>query len=680
MRRFVFAAALAAGLAAAPAIVQAQASSPPPLIPRSELFGNPTRAGGQISPDGRWLSWIAPSDGVLNVWVAPIDRPDAARVLTRETVRPIRSYFWAADSSRLLYVNDTGGNENFLLYGVAVEGGEPVLLTPYENTRVFIAGVSRDHPGRVLVGLNNRDPRWHDLHSVDLATGEVTPVMMNDGGYAGFVADEQLVPRVAARTLDNGDVEYFRIEAGQVAPEPFATVGFADSTGTSPIGFTRDGSTLYWLDSRGRDKAALVAQDWATGELSVVAEDARADVGGVLLDPDSGEVDAYAVNYLRNEWTAVDPEVGADLEFLRSQLPGQIGVSSRDDADALWIVGHDPVTAPSAAYLYNRQTRDLTRLYVTRPELEDDTLSAMHPVEITARDGRTLVSYLTLPPGSDADGDGRPEAAVPMVLFVHGGPWARDSYGYNSWHQWLSNRGYAVLSVNYRGSTGFGKDFVNASHGEWAGAMHDDLIDAVEWAVESDVADPDRVAIAGGSYGGYATLVGLTFTPETFACGVDIVGPSNLHTLYSTFPPYWTSGLSLWRRALGDPETPEGLALMMDRSPISRVDQIRRPLLIGQGANDPRVRQSESDQIVAAMAERGIPVTYVLFPDEGHGFARPVNNIAFNAVAENFLSECLGGRAEAIGSALEGSTLVVPHGAEHAPGLADALAARTPSE
>ena len=676
MTRLLIHAAAAALLACAVgAPVMAQSV---PLIPRADLFGNPTRAGGQISPDGRWLSWIAPSAGVLNIWVAPVDRPDEARVLTREALRPIRSYFWAADSSRVLYVNDAGGNENFLLYGVAVDGGEPTLLTPYENTRVFIAGVSRDHPGRVLVGLNNRDPRWHDIHSVELATGQVTPVLMNEGGYSGFLADEQLIPRLAGKTLDNGDVQYFRIDNGVVATEPFATVAFADSTGTNPLGFTRDGSTLYWLDSRGRDKAALVAQAWATGETSILAEDARADIGGIMTDPDTGRVDGYAVNYLRNEWTGTEPAVQADLAHLASQLPGQIAVVSRDQADTRWIVANDPVTAPSAAYLYDRDGRTLTRLYTTRPELEDDTLTPMHPIEIRSRDGRTLVSYLSLPVGSDADGDGRPEAALPMVLFVHGGPWARDNYGYNSWHQWLSNRGYAVLSVNYRGSTGFGKDFVNASHGEWAGAMHDDLIDAVSWATEGGVADPARVAIAGGSYGGYATLVGMTFTPETFACGVDIVGPSNLKTLYDTFPPYWTSGLSLWRRALGDPATPEGLALMQERSPITRVDAIRRPLLIGHGANDPRVKVSESDQIVASMSERGIPVTYVVFPDEGHGFARPINNIAFNAVTENFLGQCLGGRSEPIGEALNGSTAEVRHGAAFASGLAEALERRAP--
>jgi dipeptidyl aminopeptidase/acylaminoacyl peptidase len=392
-----------------------------------------------------------------------------------------------------------------------------------------------------------------------------------------------------------------------------------------------------------------------------------------MSNPRSGEVEAYAVTYLRDEWTALDPKVGADLAWLREQLKGDISVTSRTLDDRLWTVAVDPVVAPSSVHLYDRQAKSLKQLYVSRPELVGAPLQAMHPIEIKARDGLTLPSYLTLPPGSDADGDGKPAAPVPMVLLVHGGPWARDDYGYNPYHQWLANRGYAVLSVNFRGSTGFGKAFISAGDLEWGRKMHDDLIDAVDWAVKQGVSPADQVAIMGGSYGGYATLAGLTFTPTTFACGVDIVGPSNLETLLKTIPPYWVPLIEQFHQRMGNPNTPEGLALLKERSPLYKAGDIVRPLLIGQGANDPRVNQAESDQIVSAMKAKGIPVTYVLFPDEGHGFARPENNIAFNAVTENFLAGCLKGRAEPIGDTVKKSSAKVPEGAQHTPGLEAAL-------
>jgi dipeptidyl aminopeptidase/acylaminoacyl peptidase len=331
------------------------------------------------------------------------------------------------------------------------------------------------------------------------------------------------------------------------------------------------------------------------------------------------------------------------------------------------------VVSSPPVHLFDRRQRKLTELYVSRPELVGAPLQTMHTLEIKSRDGLTLPSYLTLPPGSDTNSDGRPETPVPLVLLVHGGPWARDDFGYNPYHQWLANRGYAVLSVNYRGSTGFGKSFIEAANLEWAGKMHDDLIDAVQWAIDQKVSPADKIAIMGGSYGGYATLVGLTFTPTTFACGVDIVGPSNLETLLKTIPPYWTAGIQQFHRRMGNPNTPEGLALLKERSPLYKAGNIVRPLLIGQGANDPRVNQAESDQIVTAMQQKGIPVTYVLFPDEGHGFARPDNNIAFNAVTENFLATCLGGRAEPIGATIKSSSAQVPVGAAFTPGLEAAL-------
>lgn len=649
-----------------------QTSQAAPLIPREALFGNPTKTGGQISPDGRWISWLAPSNGVLNVWMAPAGDLGAAKVMTKATDRPIRQYFWAPDSRSLLYIQDKGGDENFLLYGVNVVTGDERTLTDFENTRVMVVGGSDRIKDKILIGLNNRDPRFHDVHLLDLNTGELTQQIENNG-YAGFLADDNLDVRLAIRPNADGGMDFFRVTNNSVEEEPFGRTELEDSLTTNPAGFTTDGKTLYWTDSRGRNTAALIAMDVETGQTRVVAEDERADIGGSIRDQDTGEVEAYSVNYLKNEWVALDPEVKASLDFLKANLEGEFGIGSRTEDDQRWIVGNDPVVGPAKSFLYDRQADTLTQLYVTRPELEGAPLQPMHALELTSRDGLTLPSYLTLPPGSDKDGDGKPDEAVPMVLLVHGGPWARDGYGFNSYHQWLANRGYAVMSVNYRGSTGFGKDFINASNLEWSKAMHDDLIDATQWAVDEGIAIEDKVAIMGGSYGGYATLVGLTYTPETFACGVDIVGPSNLETLLSTIPPYWVPVVAQFHNRMGDPNTPEGKQLLIDASPLYKADQITKPLLIGQGANDPRVNQAESDQIVAAMKAKGIPVTYVLYPDEGHGFAKPENNIAFNAVTENFLATCLGGRAEPIGDTVTNSTAEIVEGADFVRGLSDAV-------
>jgi dipeptidyl aminopeptidase/acylaminoacyl peptidase len=675
MRKLWLVAALAAAGVSTVSWAEKAAAPQAPLIERTALFGNPSRVAGKLSPDGKWLAWIAPRDGVLNVWVAPAGQPGQAKALTAEKQRPIREYFWAPDSSSVLYVNDRGGDENFLLYKVGVQGGEPQPLTPFQKTRVEIVGTSVHVKDRILIGVNNRDARWHDVYSVDLKSGKLTEVFENKGGYAGFLADEGLVLRVATKARPDGGMDYYRIEQGKVAAEPFVSVGLDDSLTTQPIGFTADGGTLYWLDSRGRDTAALIAQDVASGKTTVLAQDAKADIDNALVDPATGKVQAYSVQYLKPEWVALDPAVKDDLAFLVQQLKGNVRIGSRTDADDFWTVTVDPVVKPSATYLYDRKAKKLSQLFVSRPELEKATLAPMYPEEIRTRDGLTEVSYLTLPAGSDKAHPGRPDKPLPMVLFVHGGPWGRDVYGYNGYHQWLANRGYAVLSVNYRGSTGFGKKYIAAGDLEWGRKMHDDLIDAVQWAVKNRITEADKVAIMGGSYGGYATLAGLTFTPEAFACGVDIVGPSNLATLLKTIPPYWEAGKAQFYKRMGDPTTEEGRKLLHDRSPLFKADAIKRPLLIGQGANDPRVNQAESDQIVKAMAAKNIPVTYVLFPDEGHGFARPENSIAFNAVAEQFLGKCLSGRVEPIGGALKASSAKVPHGKEFVPGLPQAVGA-----
>jgi dipeptidyl aminopeptidase/acylaminoacyl peptidase len=674
MRR-LFATTAIAIVTAATALAAVAAEAP--LIERTKLFGNPSRAAGRVSPDGKWLSWLAPRDGMMNIWVAPTADPTKARPLTAEKVRPIRNYFWSPDASIILFINDKGGDENFLLYGVDVATGAQKLLTPFEKTRVQVFGLSRHVKDRILIGLNNRDAHWHDVYSLDLKTGQLTLVLKNDG-FGGFGVDEQLHLRTASKPRPDGGTDIYRVENNQVAAKPDETIGFEDSE-TSPVGFTVDGNTQYWIDSRGRDTAVLVAQDMTTNKRTVLAEDARADIDGALADPKTGRIDAYAVNYLKTDWTPLDATIKPDLAFLKSQLKGQVSVTSRTDADDLWTVAVDPVSGPATTYLYDRKAKRLAKLFVGRPELESATLAGMHPVEIKTRDGLTEVSYLTLPSGSDANGDGVPDHPVPMVLLVHGGPWGRDEYGYNGLHQWLANRGYAVLSPNYRASTGFGKKYLAAGNLQWGLKMHDDLIDAVDWAVKKGVTSRDKVAIMGGSYGGYATLAGMTFTPDRFACGVDIVGPSNLNTLLESIPAYWIAGREQMYRRMGDPRTAEGQAVLKAASPLFKADAIKRPLLIGQGANDPRVNQREASQIVAAMKAKNIPVTYILFPDEGHGFARPENNIAFYAITEQFLGKCLGGRAEPYGKAFAGSSITSPYGAEFAPGLQAALADHSPS-
>ena len=649
------------------------------LIPREALFGNPERANVRISPDGRWLSWVAPVEGTLNIWIAPAGDVGEARPITRDAARGISQYHWSYLPDTLLYLRDIGGDENFRLFAVDLTTGKSRDLTPYEDTLALVYGVSSKHPGTVLVGLNDRDAQWHDLYRIDLASGERTLVELNTRDFAGYLTDDDYRVRLAMRDREDGGQDVLRPD-GHGGWQVSEHIPFEDALTTWYTSVTADGLTAYLLDSRERNTTALYRVDLASGERTLVHEDPRADVDGALADPLTGEVQAASSEYLREEWTVLDGRIAADMEVLEGIGPGVASVSARTLDDRTWIVTYSGAEAPEVYYRYDRKAGGrgtLARLFAARPALEGKPLVPMWPVEINARDGLTLVSYLTLPAHADPDGDGRPDTAAPMVLFVHGGPWARDSYGYHGWVQWLANRGYAVLQVNYRGSTGFGKDFINQSNREWGGRMHDDLIDAVQWAVDHGVTTPDQVAIAGGSYGGYAALLGLTLTPDAFACGVDIVGPSNLITLFESFPAYWASFNEQLYRRVGDPRTEEGVRMLMERSPITHVDNISKPLLIGQGANDPRVVQAESDQIVEAMQEKGIPVTYVLFPDEGHGFARPENNMAFNAVAEGFLSTCLGGRAEPI-TGFEGSSIEVPVGAEIVEGLPEVLETHTP--
>jgi len=635
----------------------------PTLIPRSVLFGNPQKASARVSPNGKWLSFHAPVDGKLNVWVAPADDIASAKPVTDDKKRDIRGHQWAYTGKHILYTQDKEGDENWHVYATDVETGETKDLTPVENVHARLMGVSEKFPGELLVGLNDRIPQLHDIYRVNLETGE-RKLLQKNQGVAAYVTDDDFQVRFAFNfTPDGGQVLLKPKTDGETGEgtqwDEFIKTGPEDALTTSPQGFDKSGKILYLQDSRDRDTGALFAVDIATGKSTLVAQDPRADVGEVLVHPTKKTIQAVGFT--------------PDLDYLATVEDGELIVTSRTLDDQKWTVAFLLDDGPMKFYLYDRENKKAQFLFNSRDDLDQYKFAKMHTPVIKSRDGLNLVSYLTLPVGSDADANGRPDKALPMVLDVHGGPWARDGWGFNPNHQWLADRGYAVLAVNYRGSTGFGKNFVNAANGQWASKMHDDLIDAVEWAVKEGIAERDKVAIMGGSYGGYATLVGLTFTPQTFACGVDIVGPSSLVTLMENVPPYWAPFMPVMKIRVGDISTEEGKAKLLERSPLSIVDKIERPLLIGQGANDPRVTQLEADQIVAAMEAKKIPVTYVLYPDEGHGFSGEQNRMSFNAVTEAFLAEHLGGSYEPIGNDCEGSSLHVPTGVEDVPGLAKAL-------
>ncbi|MBO6526923.1 S9 family peptidase [Erythrobacter sp.] len=642
------------------------------LIDRTELFGNPVASQGRISPDGEWVSWIAPDEGVMNVWVAPADNPSQGKVVTDDRHRGISNHFWSTDSRYVMFVKDNDGDENYHVYVTDPRTGETRDLTPLEDgIRAQIMGVSRDRPGVILVGTNERNPQLTDLYEYNIETGERTLIAENPG-YAQWITDNTYTPRLALAPQPDGGMKAVYLNEDMTPGETFADIPSEDMLNTNIVQFSRDNNTVYMIDSRERNLAAGVAVDLATGERTVIVEPEKADLSGILVDNETYAPIAYSTNYLRDEWKALTDEAAAELDYLSSNIAGEFQVVSRTEDDQKWVVWGGAAEAPGQYYVYDRQSDTLTPWFVTRPDLADAPLQPMHPLELKSSDGLTLVSYLTLPPGSDPDGDGRPDEALPMLLWVHGGPWARDSYGYNTIHQWMANRGYAVLSVNYRGSTGFGKDFTNAAVKEFAGKMHDDLIDAVDWAVDEGIAIEDKVAIGGGSYGGYATLTGVAFTPDTFACGVNIVGPSSLVTLIESFPEYWKPFLAgTWFRYVGDPADPEQREDLLSRSAITRIDDIKVPLLVGQGGNDPRVTKQEADQLVEAMQTKGLPVTYINYPDEGHGFQKPENRMSFFAAMEGFLGTCLGGRVQPIGESFEGSSAEVLAGAEYVDGLED---------
>ena len=657
------------------------------LIPRETFFGNPNRVSPKISPDGKKIAFLAPLDGVLNIWTAPIDNPAAAKAITKDTHRGIRTFLWAYTGNHILYSQDQDGDENYSIYAIDLDSGDIRNLIPPTDlpagakerppVRAEIEAVSHRFPEEILIGLNDRDPRYHDIYQVNILTGK-RRLLQNNPGFRSFVFDEDYKPRFASKYSADGSLVYYQPKQGtqedvDIDWETFITIPKSDTATTHFLGFDATGNILYLADSRGRNTAALMEMDLASGKTKLIAEDSRTDIGAIKSHPTKNTIQAVSFYYDRRVRKYFDSDVEKDMALVMEGSRGDAGIASWSLDDRQWIVAHLPDDGPIRYFHFDRDTKERTFLFAHRPELEGLPLAKMQSVFIKARDGLEMVAYLTLPVGTDQDGDGRPDRPLPMVLLVHGGPWARDSWGYDPEHQLLANRGYAVLAVNFRGSTGFGKHFQNIAKRQWSGTMHDDLLDAVAWAVSQKIAQEDKVAIMGGSYGGYAALVGLSFTPDVFACGVDIVGPSSLLTLIESIPPYWESFRQQLIERVGDIDTEQGRKELRERSPLFRADKIERPLLIGQGKNDPRVKQQEAEQMVQAMKENQIPVTYVLFPDEGHGFARPENRLAFFAVAERFLSEHLGGRSEPIGKAFEGSTISVPEGSKSLPGLAESL-------
>jgi dipeptidyl aminopeptidase/acylaminoacyl peptidase len=609
------------------------------LIPLPVLFGNPERVGPSISPDGTQLAWLAPHDGVLNVWLAPVSMADgadlaAARVVTADTDRGIRQVRWAHDGRHLLYVQDTGGDENWRLHDVDVVTMEHRDLTPFDGVQTQLIARDRRFPTEILIGLNRDNPQLHDVYRVSLETGELTKVLDNPG-VLGWFADADLVIRGAFRPRPDGGYELLIRDGADDEFRVLMAIPAEDALGADVVGFSLDGRSLLMTSSAGAQTARLIRVDVATGTATVLAEDAEADVSDVRLDPQTREPQIVTILKARSEYVVLDDAVAGDLAAIRALHPGDPLFAGADHADRIWLVGFTNDAGAVPYYAYDRDSGTARFLFEHQPQLSRYELAAMEPFSYQARDGLTVHGYVTFPPGQREN--------LPAVLNVHGGPWARDTWGYNPEAQWLANRGYLSVQVNFRGSTGYGKAFTTAGDREWGAAMQNDLSDAVAHVISRGWADPARIAIYGGSYGGYAALAGAAFTPDLYCCAVDIVGPSNLITLIESIPPYWAPQIAMFHQRVGNPEADADF--LWSRSPLSRAQDIRIPLLIAQGANDPRVKQAESEQIVAALTKAGIEHEYLLFPDEGHGFAKPENRLKFYAEADRFLARYLGGRA-----------------------------------
>ena len=604
------------------------------LIPRDVLFGNAERDRARISPDGTMLGYLAPSEGVMSVWVRPIDGEDA-RMVARDAARPIPWFAWQGDSRHVLYLQDRAGNENYHLYQTDLSGGAARELTPGENVRALPLRIDDRFPDQVLVTLNSRNPSLMDVCRIDLRSGAVNVDTENPGDVLAWEADDDFVVRAAVAQLPDGTTCIRVRDSAHGEWRMLDTYPSADGI-PSLAAFSPDGASLYVVTAKDANASRLVRYDLASGTVEAICEDPEYDVSDVYVDAGSRRIVAAAILRDRLTWRALDASFGKTLEAIGAMHDADFTIDDASADGRLLIVHYRFDSGPARYYLFDSVSAQARLLFVDRPVLQTYALASMRAIAFQARDGLMIHGYLTTPARGAS-------AKLPTVLYVHGGPWHRDRWGYEPFVQWMADRGYAVLQVNFRGSTGYGKAFLNAGNREWAGAMRTDLLDARDWAIAQGIADPARIGIFGGSYGGYAVLTALAFTPDAFACGVDIVGPSNLNTLLSSIPPYWEPLRNLFHERMG-----EDPAFLDAQSPLFKANEIRSPLLIAQGANDPRVKQAESDQIVASLRENGIPVTYILFEDEGHGFADPQNNQRFTALAEGFLAKTLGGAEEPV--------------------------------
>jgi dipeptidyl aminopeptidase/acylaminoacyl peptidase len=619
----------------------------PPLIDRELIFGNPEIAAAQISPNGQYIAFVKPWKDTRNIYVKVVGEPfSAARLLTTETKRPVAGYFWTRDSRYILYVKDNAGDENFNVFAVdpsakpAAGADAPPSrdLTGLKGVRVIPYELPKSDPDVVYIGLNDRDKAWHDLYKLHISTGEKSLVRQNTERITGWQFDLKGQLRLATRSAENGDTEILRVDA-----DKFTQVYSCSVFETcNPVRFDRDGKRVYMQTNKGADVnlISLVLFDPETGKTETVESDPlkKVDFGGAMFSEATDELVGTSYYYDREKRYFRDKGFEADYQWLQSQLPGkEISMGSRTRNEQVWLVTANSDTEPGRTLLFDRRTHTLTPQFTVREKLPREDLARMTSVEYKSSDGLEIPAYLTLPKGV-------PAKNLPTLMIPHGGPWGRDVWGYNALAQFFANRGYAVLMPNFRGSTGYGKKFLDAGNREWGAKMQDDITWGVKYLVAEGIADPKRVGILGGSYGGYATLAGVAFTPDVYAAAVDIVGPSNLITLLNAIPPYWESIRTMFYQRMGDPRTPEGKALLLERSPLNSADKIRTPLLVAQGANDPRVNRREAEQIVVALRDRGFPVEYLLAPDEGHGFARPVNNMALFMESEKFLAEHLGGR------------------------------------
>lgn len=618
----------------------------PPLIDRELFFGDPEIAGAQISPDGAHIAFIKPLEGVRNVWVKKTDEPfAAARPVTAERKRPIGGYSWSRDSQYILYVRDNDGDENFNVYAVRPwdppAAGSPAPaarnLTDLKGVRANIVALPRSEPDIVYVGLNDRDKAWHDLYRLRISTGERTLVRANTERITGWVFDNNDQLRLVSRSAENGDNEILA-----VTPEGLKKVYECSVLETcTAVRFHKDNRRVWLMTNKGEaNLIGLALLDPGSGRAQLIETDpgGRVDLAQPIFSELTDELlgVVFIDEKMRIDWR--DKRYAADWKWLQAKLPGrQISPGSRTRDELVWLINASADTEPGETYLFDRRKRRLVAQYRIRERLRRDWLARVQPIRYPSSDGLEIPAYLTLPPGIEPRN-------LPLVVVPHGGPWARDVWGYHSVAQFLANRGYAVLQPNFRGSTGYGKRFLDAGNGEWGRKMQDDLTWGVRYLVEKGIADPKRVGILGASYGGYAALAGVAFTPDVYAAAVSIVGPSNLITLLESIPPYWEAVRKMFSIRMGDLSTPEGRRKLMEQSPLHAAAKIRTPLLVAQGANNPRVNKAESDQIVVALRDRNFPVTYLVAPDEGHGFARPVNSMAVFFAAEEFLARHLGGR------------------------------------